>query len=83
MSGWEAERAELDRQIAELLRRRSELAGQEPGDCPGEGRCHGSLAFCNICGNVNRVCDMADCDTHFPTDEWGERPSEPDRYHGQ
>lgn len=83
MSDRYSERLEIDRQIEALMRRRSELSGQDPEDCPGEGTCHGSLGWCNICGDVNRVCDMVGCDTHFPKDESGDRPQTPDRYHGQ
>lgn len=36
----------------------------EQDDCPGAGRCHGSLAWCDRCGDVSRVCDAARCDRH-------------------
>lgn len=38
-------------------------APQAP-ECPEKGRCHGSLSWCDICGNVSLQCDMAECDVH-------------------
>jgi len=32
--------------------------------CPGAGRCHGCLKWCNTCGDVSDVCDFAGCDAH-------------------
>lgn len=26
-------------------------------DCPGEGRCHGPMKWCDECGDVGDVCD--------------------------
>jgi hypothetical protein len=37
------------------------LAGQI---CADEGRCHGSLAWCDICGDVKMLCDDPACDLH-------------------
>ena len=33
--------------------------------CPGEGRCHGCLNWCVVCGEVGRVCDFPECDVHW------------------
>lgn len=33
-------------------------------DCPGEGRCHGSMSWCDVCGDVSEVCDDHACDRH-------------------
>lgn len=74
---------EIDRQIAVLLARRAELAGPLPDVCPGSGACHGSLGWCDKCGNVNKTCDDPCCDTHYPTDPFGDKPRTPDRYYGQ
>lgn len=32
--------------------------------CPGEGKCHGPMAWCERCGSVANVCDDPRCDTH-------------------
>lgn len=36
--------------------------------CPGQGRCHGCVKWCNDCGDVGHVCDvrleMERCDAH-------------------
>jgi hypothetical protein len=39
----------------------------EPDPCPGEGKCHGCLCWCDWCGDVKDVCDAkwpGCCDTH-------------------
>ncbi len=39
----------------------------EPSDCPGEGKCHGCLCWCDYCGDVKDVCDAEwpfRCDRH-------------------
>jgi hypothetical protein len=45
-------------------------------ECPGEGKCHGCLSFCNNCGDVGHVCDTrlagGRCDAHPIPPEWGE-----------
>lgn len=35
-------------------------------DCPGEGICHGPMAWCDFCGDVQEVCDAIEgqCDCH-------------------
>ncbi len=35
-------------------------------ECPGAGRCHGCLGWCDNCGDVARVCDARECDSHQP-----------------
>jgi hypothetical protein len=33
--------------------------------CPGGGECHGSQTWCEVCGDVRRVCDdRENCDEH-------------------
>lgn len=38
--------------------------------CPGDGKCHGPLAWCDWCGNVAHMCDAepGKCDCHRPCD---------------
>jgi hypothetical protein len=33
-------------------------------ECPGEGKCHGSMNWCERCGDVVKVCDDVNCDLH-------------------
>ncbi len=33
-------------------------------ECPGKGKCHGCLQWCNECGDVDFTCDFPDCDAH-------------------
>lgn len=40
-----------------------------PYDCPGEGKCHGCLKWCDLCGDVAYVCDSPECDSHLREDE--------------
>lgn len=35
--------------------------------CPGAGRCHGCLGWCDRCGDVGEVCDYPECDHHHCT----------------
>lgn len=43
-------------------------------ECPGAGKCHGCLKWCNECGDVKHVCDTRlrsdRCDTHPVPPEW-------------
>lgn len=32
--------------------------------CPGEGRCHGCVSWCDDCGDVGEVCHGIECDRH-------------------
>lgn len=32
--------------------------------CPGEGKCHGCMKWCDACGDVDDVCDAAVCWQH-------------------
>jgi len=32
--------------------------------CPGSGKCHGSMDWCDRCGTVRNVCDATSCDVH-------------------
>jgi hypothetical protein len=40
------------------------MASDDSLDCPGEGRCHGCMSWCDRCGDVDTVCDAAPCDQH-------------------
>lgn len=35
-------------------------------DCPGKGKCHGCVCWCNRCGDVDLTCDsvQGDCSRH-------------------
>ena len=33
-------------------------------ECPGEGKCHGSLDWCELCEEVRWVCDDPFCHAH-------------------
>lgn len=33
-------------------------------NCPGEGKCHGCLCWCDLCGDVGEVCDASGCMRH-------------------
>src|ERR1700761_6258266 len=52
----------------------------KPDPCPGDGVCHGSLCWCDWCGDVKETCDVEWphwCDTHkrYPVKP---EPPEPD-----
>ncbi len=32
--------------------------------CPGPDRCHGPLAWCDECGDVDEMCNCIECDRH-------------------
>ena len=37
----------------------------KPNGCAGAGNCHGGLAWCDLCGDVDDVCDdRENCDRH-------------------
>lgn len=37
----------------------------DPFECPGKGKCHGCLCWCDICGDVDvGVCDSPGCMVH-------------------
>jgi hypothetical protein len=39
--------------------------------CPGPGRCHSLLTWCESCGDVADVCERAQaCDVHRPRRQW-------------
>lgn len=39
-----------------------------PDGCEGAGRCHGSMVWCQACGDVKHVCDAPErCDRHRPS----------------
>ena len=38
--------------------------GGRGAPCPGEGKCHGPVKWCEHCGNVADVCDDPRCDAH-------------------
>jgi hypothetical protein len=33
-------------------------------DCPGTGKCHGCMCWCDRCGEVCGVCDSPTCEQH-------------------
>lgn len=33
-------------------------------ECPGAGRCHGCMSWCDACGDVDGVCSAAVCWQH-------------------
>lgn len=33
-------------------------------ECPGAGKCHGCMAWCNECGDVSATCDSPTCQRH-------------------
>lgn len=41
----------------------------EESECPGEGRCHGCMVWCDLCGNVGHTCDYPECDHHRRLEE--------------
>lgn len=44
--------------------------------CPGTGKCHGCMQWCDDCGDVKHVCDarlnFSPCDAHPIPPEWQE-----------
>lgn len=38
-------------------------------DCPGPGKCHGCLSWCDNCGDVDMVCDDPNCSAHDRLEE--------------
>ena len=32
--------------------------------CPGKYKCHGCMQWCDVCGDVDQICDDPHCDTH-------------------
>ncbi len=54
--------AEIERQL--------KVPSVDP-DCTGPGNCHGCLKWCNVCGDVDDVCDDRTCDAHAPCDTCG------------
>lgn len=33
-------------------------------ECPGAGKCHGCMSWCDRCGDVDTTCDCEVCDQH-------------------
>jgi hypothetical protein len=54
-------RARRDELIEELRMVDAELGLLE---CPGWGRCHGCMSWCDRCGSVGVTCDSVLCDRH-------------------
>lgn len=51
-------------------------------DCPGPGRCHGPASWCDVCGDVDLICDDPACFIHDRLDELEKRRDEAfERYH--
>lgn len=69
-AGFKRYRAFMDEQGDAILATRRKHLGYRRqtlpnGDeCTGEGRCHGTLNWCDICGDVESVCDTPGCDVH-------------------
>ncbi len=69
-SGIELQIGKVRLQLTEAEARESVVALNRalgaPEGCTGEGKCHGSLGFCDACGDVSQVCDAneGDCDCH-------------------
>lgn len=57
-AGWTREEAQT------ALARIIELTPLEPADCAGAGRCHGTMSWCERCGDVRTTCDESVCDAH-------------------
>lgn len=60
---------DTDRLIARRDALRAELEAVQAklddlDECPGEGKCHGCLAWCDRCGDVKTVCDCEGCAKH-------------------
>jgi len=57
------------------VRRPSQTLFDGPGEeglmteCPGEGQCHGCLSWCDLCGDVDHVCDYPECSRHLREEE--------------
>lgn len=39
-------------------------AGDPDWPCPGEGKCHGCMCWCDWCGDVDTVCNYPTCQRH-------------------
>src|SRR5688572_21127654 len=37
--------------------------------CPGEGKCHGCMVWCDQCGDTSKACNWPDCDVHNGEEE--------------
>ena len=40
------------------------VAALAADECPGKGRCHGAMKWCETCGTVAGTCDDTACDQH-------------------
>lgn len=54
----------IDPDFADDLEECLRLEGYDPSGCPGPSRCHGSMTWCDKCGDVYDVCHDPSCDTH-------------------
>lgn len=41
-------------------------SSRRPEGCEGFGRCHGTMRWCDACGDVSSICDDVGCDRHHP-----------------
>lgn len=48
------------------------IAALAADECPGKGRCHGAMKWCETCGPVAGTCDDTACDQHDAAYEAGE-----------
>jgi len=37
---------------------------ENSSDCPGRFKCHGCSGWCDVCGDVDLICDDPKCDAH-------------------
>lgn len=49
---------------------------EDEDECPGEGKCHGPMGWCDNCGDVKHICPERlrgeRCDAHPVPPEWSE-----------
>lgn len=50
-------------QVVNVERVKAAQERREAG-CEGAGKCHGSMQWCDYCGDVSNVCDGPPCDAH-------------------
>ena len=55
------------------------VSGAFDDECPGKGKCHGCVKWCDKCGDVDHTCDFPDCDTHSRLKELEEELKEAKR----
>lgn len=38
---------------------------RDSSDCPGRFKCHGPASWCDVCGDVDLICDDPRCEMHM------------------